>query len=118
MPLQPRVPLLTPPLVPLRRLLRSECPGSAHPLGWIFFQLGLFLLASSALLGQVLLALALILGFRGRRPLTSDPWNWPLLAATALMVLGRFRLTAVGWPGWGCPTGCRSSWGFGPIRLI
>ena len=88
-----------PPLAPLHRLLRSERPATAHPLGWIFFQLGLFLLASSALLGEVLLALALILGFRGRRPFTADPWNWPLLAATLLMVLGAFQAYS-GWLAW------------------
>jgi hypothetical protein len=88
-----------PPLAPLGRLLRSECPATAHPLGWSLFQLGLFLLASSALLGQVLLGFALILGFRGRRPLTSDPWNWPLLAASLLMLLGAFQAYS-GWLAW------------------
>ncbi|MFN7899040.1 MAG: O-antigen ligase family protein [Synechococcaceae cyanobacterium] len=86
-------------LAPPHRLLRSQCPATAHPLGWILFQLGLFLLASSALLGEVLLGLALILGFRGRRPLTSDPWNWPLLAAALLMLLGAFHAYS-GWLAW------------------
>ncbi|MEB3168476.1 MAG: O-antigen ligase family protein [Synechococcaceae cyanobacterium] len=88
-----------PLLAPLHRLLRSGRPTGAHPLGWILFQLGLFLLASSALLGEVPLALALLLGCRGRPPLGRDPWNWPLLAASVLMLLGAFQAYS-GWLAW------------------
>ena len=42
-------------------------PHAATPLGWRCFQLGMFLLASSAFLACLALLLALILGSRGRR---------------------------------------------------
>jgi O-antigen ligase len=71
--------------------LLAHRPAAATPLGWRCFQLGLFLLASSAFLAGLALLLALIMGSRGRRPLLADRPNGVLLAAAVLMVLGCFR---------------------------
>ena len=66
-------------------------PSLASSRGWRCFQLGLFLLPSSALLGSLLLFPALLFGCAGRdRPYWRDPWNAPLLAAAGLMILGCF----------------------------
>ena len=62
-------------------------PEGAPPLGWRCFQLGLFLLASSALLAGLALLVALVLG--SRRPgALRDPANRVLLVVAVLMVLG------------------------------
>lgn len=82
----------------LRRLDAARPPG-ASPLGWRCFQLGLLLLASSALLAGVLLLAALILGCRGRRPWLQDRVNQVLLLVSALMVLGCVTASS-GWLAW------------------
>ncbi len=69
------------------------------PLGWRCFQLGLLLLASSALLAGVLLLVALILGCRQRLPWWRDRVNQVLLLVSALMVLGCFTASS-GWLAW------------------
>ena len=72
--------------------LDGESPSSASTWGWRCFQLGLFLLPSSALLAGLLLFPALILGSLGReRPFWCDPWNAPLLLAGLFMVVGCVR---------------------------
>jgi hypothetical protein len=71
--------------------LLAHRPSAAVPLGWRCFQLGMFLLASSAFLAGLALLLALILGSRGRRAPLADRANLVLLAAAVLMVLGCFR---------------------------
>ncbi len=64
-------------------------PIAASRWGWRCFQIGLFLLPSSALLGGVLLFPSLLMGsWRRTRPFWSDPWNAPLLLASLLMVIG------------------------------
>nr|WP_221629838.1 MULTISPECIES: O-antigen ligase family protein [unclassified Synechococcus] len=68
-------------------------------MGWRCFQLGLLLLASSALLAGVLLLAALILGCRGRRPWLQDRVNQVLLLVSALMVLGSVTASS-GWLAW------------------
>ncbi len=69
--------------------LRSKCPISSDPLGWIFLQLGLFFLASSALLSGLFVLAALICCTRyKRRPYLSDPWNYPFLLAGIWMLVG------------------------------
>ena len=66
-------------------------PSLASARGWRCFQLGLFLLPSSALLGSLLLFPALLFGCAGReRSCWRDPWNAPLLLASGLMILGCF----------------------------
>lgn len=81
------------------RQLQAERPPHAHPLGWRCFQLGLLLLASSALLGSLLLLLALVLGSRGREPFWRDRANRLLVLAAGLMVLGCFTASS-GWLAW------------------
>ncbi len=71
--------------------LQEHRPPAATPLGWRSFQLGVFLLASSALLAGLSLLLALILGSLRRRSPLADRANVVLLAAAVLMVLGCFR---------------------------
>ena len=82
----------------LRRLDATR-PEGASPLGWRCFQLGLLLLASSALLAGVLLLVALILGCRQRLPWWRDRVNQVLLVMSALMVLGCFTASS-GWLAW------------------
>ncbi len=83
----------------LDRRLREHCPAGASPFGWRCFQLGLFLLASSAFLAGVPLFVALLLGSRHRRAPLADGANRMLLAAAALMVIGCFG-AASGWLAW------------------
>ena len=60
-------------------------------IAWVLFQLGLFLLPSSALLASLLLFPALLVGsVRREGPLWADPWNAPLLFAAVAMLLGCF----------------------------
>jgi O-antigen ligase len=60
-------------------------------IAWALFQLGLFLLPSSALLASLLLFPALLVGsVRREAPFWADPWNAPLLFAAAAMLLGCF----------------------------
>jgi hypothetical protein len=72
--------------------------------GWRCFQLGLFLLPSSALLGSLLLFPALLFGSARREcPYWRDPWNVPLLVAAGLMILGCFQAdnSGLAWVGLG-----------------
>ena len=72
-------------------LLRGDCPAAASLWGWCLFQLGLLLLPSSVLLASLLLLPALVLGsLRRESAYWCDRWNWPLLAAGGLMLLGCF----------------------------
>jgi len=89
------------------RLLPPACrdglaeaqPPTASGVGWACFQIGLVLLASSALLGGLFLFVALILGSRGREQPLADPANGVLLAASLLMVIGAAGATS-GWLAW------------------
>jgi len=91
----------------LLRLLPPACrdglaeaqPPTATGVGWACFQIGLVLLASSALLGGLFLFVALILGSRGREQPLADPANGVLLAASLLMVIGAAGATS-GWLAW------------------
>jgi hypothetical protein len=91
----------------LLRLLPPTCrdglaeaqPPTATGVGWACFQIGLVLLASSALLGGLFLFVALILGSRGREQPLADPANGVLLAASLLMVIGAAGATS-GWLAW------------------
>ena len=75
-------------------------PSSVHLLGWIAFQLGLFLLPSSAFLGGISLIVALVFGCIAiARPYWKDPWNLPFLIAAIWMVLGCFNAYS-GWLAW------------------
>ena len=71
--------------------LRGDCPAAASPWGWCLFQLGLLLLPSSVLLASLLFVPALVLGsLRRECAYWHDRWNWPLLVAGGLMLLGCF----------------------------
>jgi hypothetical protein len=87
----------------LEAQLQSERPPEAHPLGWRCFQLGLLVLASSALIGSVLFLVALVLGSRQRRPWAEDRVNLVLALVALLMVLGCFGASSGGlaWVGLG-----------------
>jgi len=76
------------PLAALDARLLEHRPEAASRLGWRCFQLGMALLASSALLAGLLLLVALLLGSRRRPPLLADRANALLLAAAVLMLLG------------------------------
>jgi len=82
-----------------RDRLAEAQPPTATPVGWVCFQIGLFLLASSALLGGVFLFIALILGSRGRERPLADPANGVLLVAALLMLIGAAGATS-GWLAW------------------
>ena len=86
-------------LAALDRRLLAHRPEWASPLGWRCFQLGLFLLASSAFLAGLLLFVALVLGSLRRPSPLADGANRVLLAAALLMVLGCFGATS-GWLAW------------------
>lgn len=81
------------------RQLDGDRPPGASPLGWRCFQLGLLLLASSALCAALLLVVALIQGSRQRPSPWRDPANGVLLAAAVLMLLGCFGALS-GWLAW------------------
>jgi hypothetical protein len=89
------------PLIPgeLAGRLAQRRPEGASPVGWTCFQIGLLLLASSALLGGLFLLVALIQGSRRRANPLADPANRVLLLATLLMVLGAAGSYS-GWLAW------------------
>ena len=61
-------------------------------IGWSCFQLGVFFLPSSALISYVFLLVALYRGICKRKDLYwKDFWNYPLLFATLLMLIGCIR---------------------------
>ena len=81
-------------LVLLGRRLDQDRPAAAAPLGWRCFQLGLVFLASSALIGALLLLVALVLGSRDReRPWWADRCNRLLALVGALMLLGALQVS-------------------------
>ena len=86
-------------LAALDRRLLAHRPEGASPLGWRCFQLGLFLLASSAFLAGLLLFVALVVGSLRRPAPLADGANRVLLATAVLMVLGCFGATS-GWLAW------------------
>lgn len=68
--------------------------------GWIFFQLGLFFLPSSALISGIFLLISLFLGHKNHRySYFLDKWNYPLLIASLLMIFGSIRAYS-GWLAW------------------
>lgn len=94
------------------RQLGGDRPERAHPLGWRCFQLGLLLLASSALLSALLLLVALVLGSLGRAPIWRDGLNRWLALISGLMVLGCVQAYS-GWLAWvGLGNWLPFFWGF------
>jgi len=76
-------------------------PIKASPIGWIFFQIGLFFLPSSAFLGGLFLVISLIrANFRNTIFFfTRDIWNYPLILASFIMLAGTFDAYS-GWLAW------------------
>jgi len=96
----------------LRQKLLSDRPAGTFPMGWACFQLGLVLLASSALLAGLLLLVALILGCRRRSPFLADGANRLLLVVAGLMMLGAAGASS-GWLAWvGLGNWLPFFWGF------
>ena len=86
--------------------------AGAAPVGWICFQLGLLLLASSALLAGLLLLVAVVLGCRHRPSPLADGVNRVLLLVALWMVLGCFNAYS-GWLAWvGLANWLPFFWGF------
>tara|TARA_Y100001968_G_scaffold142203_1_gene129997 strand:- start:18731 stop:20032 length:1302 start_codon:yes stop_codon:yes gene_type:complete len=68
--------------------------------GWVLFQLGLFILPSSGLLGSIALLMATIVGaYKRRDAFWRDQWNYPLVIVTVWMIIGCFRAYS-GWLAW------------------
>ncbi len=83
-----------------REWLEQDRPISTDVVGWVVFQVGLFLLPSSALLAGCLLITASVLGSRNRSNVYwRDPWNAPFLLAGILMLIGSVRAYS-GWLAW------------------
>ena len=80
--------------------LRQFRPQSANNVGWLFFQTGLFFLASSAFLGGSFLFIALCFGSLKRaESYWRDIWNYPFILSTFLMLLGCLKAYS-GWLAW------------------
>ena len=79
--------------------LQRHGPQRAQPIAWACFQLGIFSLASSALIAGCLLLVALILGSCGRRSPLEDRLNLVLLLVSILMLLGCSQASS-GWLAW------------------
>ncbi len=80
--------------------IRKYSPSPSNIKGWICFQLGLFFLASSALLAGLFLLLSLIFGSLNRREsYFRDAWNYPFLVVAFLMLFGCFNAYS-GWLSW------------------
>ncbi len=92
---------------------RQERPVAATASGWLAFQLGVLLLASSLLLAVPPLFWALLQGTRRlRRPWGSDRLNWVFLLIAGLMLLGAPRAHS-GWLAWvGLMNWLPFFWGF------
>ncbi len=93
--------------------LRGNCPAAASLWGWCLFQLGLLLLPSSVLLASLLFVPAMVLGsLRRECSYWRDRWNWPLLMAGALMLLGCFSALRVDLAWAGLANWLPFFWGF------
>ena len=80
--------------------LNKNCPQLVNQQGWIIFQIGLFLLSSTALFGGILLVIAAIYGsFQKGHKYFKDPWNYPFFIASVLMIVGSIRAYS-GWLAW------------------
>ena len=80
--------------------LDSAALNGASPDGWILFQLGLFLLPSSGLLGSVFLLIASIFGvYKRKDSFWKDKWNYPLVIIAVWMIIGSIQAYS-GWLAW------------------
>ena len=70
-------------------VLKTHCPEKTNQGGWLSFQLGLFFLSSSAFIAALFLLKASFHGsFQRENNYFKDPWNYPFLVASFLMVIG------------------------------
>ncbi len=80
--------------------LQKPRPTLSSPIGWICFQIGLFILPSSAFLAGLFLVTAAGLGsFNRSNTYLEDQWNYPFLCAGMLMLIGCFGAYS-GWLAW------------------
>ncbi len=81
-------------------LLAEKWPPFSSLNGWLAFQVGVFLLPSSAFLSGLFLIFSLIYRTTGRsRSYLADKWNWPWVVSGFLMLLGCFGAYS-GWLAW------------------
>ncbi len=79
---------------------RSPYPSACGQVGCLCFQLGLFLLPSSALLSGIFFITSLIFGpYKSIRAYLNDSWNIPFLLAGILMCFGALKAYS-GWLAW------------------
>ncbi len=75
-------------------------PVQSSYIGWITFQLGLFLLPSTAFLSGLLFLISIYLGLQNRNTsFLDDFWNWPFTLATCLMIVSAIDAYS-GWLAW------------------
>ena len=80
--------------------LNEDRPSLIDQYNWMFFQLGLFFLPSSALIAGLLLLKACIAGsFRNGTSYFRDLWNIPFFLAAFLMIIGSIDSYS-GWLAW------------------
>ena len=73
---------------------------SSNSVGWSLFQLGIFLLPSSALLAAIALLIATIIAtFHRSDSIWDDKWNYLLIFVAAWMIVGSFQAYS-GWLAW------------------
>ena len=94
--------------------LQGHCPAGASRWGWVAVQLGLFFLASSALLGGVLLVVGLVVATwrKGFAAYWSDGLNRVLLVVAGLLLAGATQAVSGGLAWWGLFNWLPFFWGF------
>ena len=94
--------------------LRGHCPAGASPWGWVAVQLGLFFLASSTLLGGVLLVAGLVAATwrKGFAAYWSDGLNRLLLVAAGLLLAATTQAVSGDLAWWGLFNWLPFFWGF------
>ena len=80
--------------------LNKSRSDHANKFGWIFFQIGILFLPSTALFSTIFFLLSMVLGSLKRRfSYLNDFWNYPFILASVLMILGAFKAYS-GWLAW------------------
>ena len=96
------------------RRLQDHCPVGVPRWGWVAVQLGLFFLASSALLGGVLLAVGLVVATwcKGFAAYWSDGLNRVLLVVAGLLLAAATQAVSGSLAWWGLFNWLPLFWGF------
>ncbi|MDE0646720.1 MAG: O-antigen ligase family protein [Cyanobacteria bacterium MAG IRC4_bin_6] len=94
--------------------LHGHCPAGVPRWGWVAVQLGLFFLASSALLGGALLVAGLVVVTwrKGFATYGSDGLNWVLLVVAGLLVAAATQAVSGDLAWWGLFNWLPFFWGF------